>query len=125
MNTQSKWQRKKRKERQRWALMAMIVGGVMLIGAAVSLISGKSPPPSAAVPDSHDEEGIPYPEAPRISLAEAKVRYDAGTAIFVDVRDADSYAASHIPGALSIPLAELPLRLGELDPTDWIITYCT
>jgi rhodanese-related sulfurtransferase len=32
---------------------------------------------------------------------------------------------SHIPGSLSIPLAEIETRLSELDPNQWIITYCT
>jgi rhodanese-related sulfurtransferase len=45
--------------------------------------------------------------------------------VFLDVRYAEDYAAGHIPGALSIPLTELETRLGELDRTDWIITYCT
>jgi rhodanese-related sulfurtransferase len=45
--------------------------------------------------------------------------------VFVDVRSAGSYAASHIPGALSIPLGELDARLDELDPAARIITYCT
>jgi rhodanese-related sulfurtransferase len=45
----------------------------------------------------------------------------------VDVRSAQSYAAQHIQGALSIPLDAI-----EQDPTSvpidkdkWIITYCT
>jgi hypothetical protein len=64
-------------------------------------------------------------ELPRVSLLDAKAAYDEGTAVFLDVRLADDHAASHIPGALSIPLGDLESRLGELDPTDWIITYCT
>ena len=45
--------------------------------------------------------------------------------MFVDVRDIASYQQSHIPGALSIPLDELASRKNELNPNDWIITYCT
>lgn len=66
-----------------------------------------------------------YPGILRTSLAEAKAAFYSGTAIFVDVRDANSFAASHIPGALSIPLAEFEERWGELDRSDWIIPYCT
>jgi rhodanese-related sulfurtransferase len=45
--------------------------------------------------------------------------------VFVDVRSQASYDLGHIPGSLSIPLDQLPGRLGELNQNDWIITYCT
>ena len=61
----------------------------------------------------------------RISLTEAKAALDAGTAVFLDVRSAGAFADSHVAGAVNIPEAELPNRLGELDKQDWIITYCT
>ena len=72
----------------------------------------------------------PQPDAPpeevaRLSLEEARAAYDDGEALFIDVRSASSYASSHIPGALSIPLAELDQRMGDLNPEQWIITYCT
>ena len=67
----------------------------------------------------------PIRELQRVSLADAETALDSGTAVFVDVRGADVYAMSHIPGALSIPLAEIEMRLNELDPAQWIITYCT
>lgn len=61
----------------------------------------------------------------RVSLTDAKAAFDAKTAVFLDVRDAQSYALAHVPGALNIPLNELEARLGELNPNAWIITYCT
>jgi len=39
-------------------------------------------------------------------------------AVLVDVREADEWAAGHAPGAVHIPLGELPSRLGELPETD-------
>ncbi len=42
----------------------------------------------------------------------------------VDVRPADEYAAGHIPGALSLPVAELRRRLGELPRDREVIAYC-
>ena len=62
---------------------------------------------------------------PRITLVEAKAAFDSQEAVFVDVRDAASYAEDHIPGSLSIPLTELEARMDELKPEDWVITYCT
>ena len=71
------------------------------------------------------EPQIPESEVPRVSLEDAKAAFDNGSAVFVDARSAASYEESHIPGALSIPASEIQSRLGELDPTKWIITYCT
>jgi 3-mercaptopyruvate sulfurtransferase SseA len=67
----------------------------------------------------------PHLDIERVSLEDAKAAFDSGTAIFVDVRRPEAYAASHIPGALSMPAIELADRLDELDPDQWIITYCT
>ena len=35
-------------------------------------------------------------------------------AVLVDVREDDEWAAGHAPGAVHIPLGDLPARLGEL-----------
>lgn len=45
--------------------------------------------------------------------------------LFLDVRTAEAFQSGHIPGAINIPLAELESRISELDPNQWIITYCT
>lgn len=75
------------------------------------------------------EPNVPAVEAPqdvqRVTLEESKAVFDNNLAVFLDVRSESSYAASHILGALSIPLAELKPRIDELDPDLWIITYCT
>ncbi|WP_041070481.1 ArsR/SmtB family transcription factor [Thiolapillus brandeum] len=51
-------------------------------------------------------------------------RVREGLVTVVDVRPPEEYAASHIPGAISIPLAELEQRLDELDPDKEIVAYC-
>jgi len=65
-------------------------------------------------------------EVPRVSLEQALTAYTAGAAVFVDVRSKPAYDASHIAGAIYIPLADIEnnLDLG-LDKDEWIITYCT
>ena len=66
-------------------------------------------------------------EVPRISLEETLAAIQNGEAVVVDVRSAQAYQASHIPGAISIPLGEIetnPAGL-SLDKDQWIITYCT
>lgn len=45
-------------------------------------------------------------------------------ALVVDVRPAEEFAAGHIPGAVSIPLADLAARLPELPRESEVIAYC-
>lgn len=48
----------------------------------------------------------------------------AGRVTVLDVRPAAEYAAGHLPGAVSIPLAELPVRLAELPADTEVVAYC-
>ena len=57
----------------------------------------------------------------RLDLLE---RMQAGLVTVLDVRPADEFAASHLPGALNIPLSELEARLPELDPSNEVVAYC-
>jgi len=103
-------------------IFVLIGGGLLLILAAILLFNqnNTAPTPEAAV-----EEGIPHPEIPRVSIEDSKAAIESGSAVILDVRSADAYAGSHIVSAVNIPLAELESRIGELDPNQWIITYCT
>lgn len=98
----------------------LVSGGVLLIlaGLAWVFLSQKTAP-----------VGIPTPataeQVERVSLMDAKAAFDAGSAVFLDVRDDSSYAISHIPGAVLIPITDLPTRVAELNPSTWIIPYCT
>lgn len=89
------------------------------------LLTACAPVTATPYPAPLLEGQIPESEIPRVRLEEAKAAFDTGAAVFVDVRSATSYEAAHIPGALSIPLADLEARLSELNPNQWIITYCT
>jgi rhodanese-related sulfurtransferase len=44
--------------------------------------------------------------------------------VVLDVRPAAEYAAGHLPGAVSIPVAELRRRLAELPGDREIVAYC-
>lgn len=63
--------------------------------------------------------------AQRIFPNEAEALIRRGEAIAVDARPPEAYAAGHIPGALSIPLADLPSRLTRLPKGRALIFYCT
>jgi len=47
-----------------------------------------------------------------------------GEVIVLDVRPPDEYSAGHIPGAVSLPIAELEQRLRELPRDREIVAYC-
>jgi rhodanese-related sulfurtransferase len=49
---------------------------------------------------------------------------ETGAAVLLDVRPSLEFAAGHLPGALSIPIDELPQRLDELPTDALIVAYC-
>lgn len=56
---------------------------------------------------------------------EAREEVEAGRAILLDVRSAESHAKGSIPGALHIPRRELAKRLNEVPKGKTIIAYCS
>jgi 3-mercaptopyruvate sulfurtransferase SseA len=101
-----------------------IVMGVLLIVGAMIVVSGITTRPEPVEPSDPQFVG-PHPDVSRISVTDAKMAYDNGEAVFVDVRGEPYYSEGHIPGALSIEESEVLARLTELNPEDLIITYCT
>lgn len=59
-----------------------------------------------------------------IEGAELLKRLRESTAVLLDVRPVEEYDAGHIPGAWSLPLAELDTRVAELPQDQEIITCC-
>jgi DNA-binding transcriptional ArsR family regulator len=59
-----------------------------------------------------------------IGTAELRERMSAGAVVLIDVRPEAEFLAGHIPGALSLPIDELPERLEELAGTQEIVAYC-
>jgi len=86
------------------------LGGVLLLGAL------------AAAP-AHAAHGTAGP-LPLVPAPELKAELDAGRRpLLVDLRPAAVYRQGRLPGARSIPLAELRRRYGEL-PRGRIVLYC-
>ncbi len=75
----------------------------------------------AAKVDEHGHKD----EAPRITLADAKADFDAGRAVFIDTRAADSYNLEHIKGALNITTSDDASRYNEIPKGKKIIVYCS
>src|SRR5258707_5028033 len=59
-----------------------------------------------------------------ISAAELRQRLVEGDVILLDVRPVEEYQASHLPGALSMPVPDLEARLPELPRGKEIVAYC-
>ena len=60
-----------------------------------------------------------------MTVSELKARIDAGDApMIVDVREPAEFEICRIPGAVLIPLGQLPSRVGELDPSQEIVLQC-
>jgi rhodanese-related sulfurtransferase len=59
-----------------------------------------------------------------ISCAELHKRLKRRDVTVLDVRPADEFAAGHIAGARSVPLAELEARLKDVSRGETIVAYC-
>ena len=63
----------------------------------------------------------------RISATELKAMRDRGDPLtLIDVRQPEEYAIARIGGGVLIPMMELPVRLGEIQPDDGapVVVYC-
>lgn len=60
-----------------------------------------------------------------ISPAEAKCQLDSGRPlVLLDVREPEELQLACLPGAVHIPMGEVPGRLHELDPDAEIVIFC-
>lgn len=59
-----------------------------------------------------------------VPAAELLRRAKDGLVTVLDVRPPEEYAAGHVPGAINIPLTELPTRLKKLPRGHEVIAYC-
>lgn len=125
----------------RWFAPALI-GALIALAALVALaLTSRAPvvqapgaqseaeAPAAAAPAAAPDDEIhgslnpAGPVVEQIDLAAAKGHFDAGTAIFIDVRAGDAYGAGHIPGALTITSRELETALANVAEGTVLIAY--
>lgn len=115
------------KKRNLLAAASILVLAMLACNASLPQASPTTLPSQPQAQNNNPQ--IPQTEAdvPRIAVDQAKAAFDSGQAITVDVRSADSYAAGHAAGALSIPLENFENNIGNLslEKDQWIITYCT
>jgi rhodanese-related sulfurtransferase len=99
--------------------MLAIIIAAAAAGLAINLFH-----PRGFVPVSRQD--LALKRVVSVSAVEAKIKYDAGMALFVDARDTEEFAAGHIAGAGNIPAVDPPA--GALDAllrrTREIVIYC-
>src|SRR5688572_10752148 len=85
-------------------LAILIAAGACTDAAKPPVVVKSSPTPAAPAAD-HDH--LAEQLASRISLADAKKEYDAGTAVIVDVRDPGAYRVEHVKDSINITQPDL------------------
>jgi rhodanese-related sulfurtransferase len=89
-----------------------------IVAASIVLWLGLAP--AVALAGHGVEDSVDNLPAERV-----KQLLDAGEKIlFVDLRTAQDFQKSRLPGARSIPVAELPKRYGEVPKTGRVVLYC-
>lgn len=84
---------------------------LILLATAASLLLG------ACGSNIEESAGTRVEESTETSISPARLAYriEAGASpLVLDIRSREDYARGHIPGAINIPVDELPTRLAEL-----------
>jgi len=64
------------------------------------------------------------PEADAVTIDQLARMREAGQVMVLDVRPTDEFAAGHLPGAVNVPLAELPMRAPDIPEDVAVVVYC-
>lgn len=99
--------------RKRWQRISTLV--VLLLAAVAIFLAVATYRPTASAPDGLLPRDVP--------VAQAYELYQQGV-FLLDVRTPSEWQAGHVPGAVLVPLDELPARLGELPRGEPILVIC-
>jgi molybdopterin-guanine dinucleotide biosynthesis protein A/rhodanese-related sulfurtransferase len=86
--------------------------------ADVSRYDRQTPQPVGVMPGQE-----PIVDIPEIDVAALAEKLDGGSRLF-DVRQPDEYVEAHVPGAVLIPLAEVPDRVDDFAGDDTVYVIC-
>ena len=64
-------------------------------------------------------------EVQRIAVEDLRAKLNRNEVTVIDVRDASSFAARRIPGAINVPFASVESMLDQIPKDKPIVTYCT
>jgi rhodanese-related sulfurtransferase len=118
--------------------LPLIVGGILvaaLLGFAIWRMTRTAATPlttpvaqtssSAPVQAPLENPDAARAAVPRMSVTELRDRLAKNEVTVIDVRDADAYLETHIPGSMHIPLARIDGEIPYLPKGKPIVTYCT
>lgn len=113
--------------RSPWLVLVALLAIVAVAAIGWTLLNDRQQPAAVtpAIPTVAAAQDVPYPNVARVSPEQAHMSAMAGNALIVDVRGQEYYATAHARGAISLPLEQLPARLGELPRDKAVLFYCT
>lgn len=108
-------------------IMMSLAGAALTLSIAAACQSSAAPTGISKIPSTPPQTETAHVDdnAPRIGLADAKKDFDAGTAVFVDTRDASAFNLEHIKGAINVPASELKEKIKTIPSDKKIIAYCS
>lgn len=104
------------------------------VPAAGTTTDGRVPAPSQVPPGAiATSTAAPHPpevhgdrsSVQRIAVEDLRAKMNRNEVTVIDVRDANSYAAKHIAGAINVPFASIESMLADIPKGKPIVTYCT
>ncbi len=105
-------------------LVAAAAGIAWNYGMLYDVWTGKSGRVNVPARTQAVQEALPLPAG----LMQVREMYDRKEAVFVDARDAQSYAGGHVKGAVSLPLGEFDAKSAafaeKVPATTMIVVYC-
>ncbi len=107
------------------AYAAMRSNAVTAPDAPAAASTTVAAPAAAPVKEAGVPTGASLKAIPRIDAKTLHERMTRGEVVVIDVRDIDSYTASHIAGAMHIPLSRIEGEIPYLKGSKPIVTYCT
>lgn len=107
------------------AYAAMRSSAVTAPEAPVAVSNTSAAPTPAPIKEASVPTGASLKAIPRIDAKTLGERMARGEVVVIDVRDIDSYTASHIAGAMHIPLSRIEGEIPYLKGSKPIVTYCT
>lgn len=107
---------REKKKQRRYAIIGA-VAALVVIGVAASAYTPRAETSAGATTAADTFR--------RISARELKALVDQNQVTIIDVRTAEQYIASHIPGSLQIPLSRVDGEVPYLPKDKTIVTYCT
>lgn len=100
-----------------------LIGRVLVFDASAATV--REIAYGAADDSAANEDQVTMPDIEEISPSETAQLLQSGADVtLLDVREPWEAEIAALPGAVLIPLGELPERVGELDPDREVIAYC-